>query len=134
MNYTIFSDGAARGNPGNAGAGYIIYDENSNVVEEMAIPLGITTNNIAEYSAVIAGAKAVLKLCPAHVSFRLDSELIVKQVKGEYRVKDEKLKPLFFQLMQILKSIEYDICHVPRKENKEADRLSNIGVDMNLVE
>lgn len=131
MIYTVFSDGASRGNPGVAGAGYVIYDSNNIKVEEKAIPLGITTNNIAEYTAIISAAKAVVKLNPEKVIFKLDSELVVKQVKGEYRVKDEKLKVLFNELELILSSLSYDIEHVRREQNKVADRLSNIGADMN---
>ncbi len=131
MKYSVYSDGASKGNPGRAGAGYVIYDEKMEIVLEKAIPLGITTNNIAEYTAVLKAAEAVVELKPEHVSFFLDSELIVKQVKGEYKVKDEKLKPLFISLIKILNSINYTIKHVPRNENKVADGLSNIGVDMN---
>lgn len=130
--YTVFSDGAARGNPGPAGAGYVIYAEDGGKVAENAIPLGITTNNVAEYTAVIEGAKAAAALLPDKVFFKLDSELIVKQVLGKYRVKDEKLKPLFLALLSILKGFDYEIAHVPRERNKEADRLSNIGADMNV--
>lgn len=131
MPYTVFSDGASRGNPGPAGAGYIIYDASGTAVEEKAFPLGVTTNNIAEYTAAIKAARAVAALNPDRVSFHLDSELIVKQVKGEYRVKDEKLKILFLELKSVLDNLKYDIAHVPRELNKEADRLSNLGADMN---
>ena len=130
-NYTVFSDGASRGNPGFAGAGYIIYDASGVVVEEKAFPLGITTNNIAEYTAVIKAAIAVSALKPERVSFRLDSELVVKQIKGEYKVKDEKLKVLFLELKSVLVGLKYDVAHVRRELNKEADRLSNVGADMN---
>ncbi len=131
MTYIVFSDGASRGNPGLAGAGYVIYDKSGNVVEEKAIPLGIVTNNIAEYTAILEAAKAVSLLKPEKVFFKLDSELVVKQVKGEYRVKDEKLKPLFQELKDVLNSLSYEITHVRREENKVADKLSNVGADMN---
>ncbi len=131
MIYIVFSDGAARGNPGPAGAGYVIYDKDNNKVSEKSIPLGITTNNIAEYTAVLKAAKEVLLLKPEKVYFKLDSELVVKQVKGEYKVKDEKLKVLYNELMGILNNLSYEISHVRRNENKVADALSNIGADMN---
>lgn len=131
MIYTVFSDGASRGNPGIAGAGYIIYDADGSVVAEKAIPLGVTTNNIAEYTAIIHAAKAVAALNPKMVHFKLDSELIVKQVKGEYKVKDEKLKILYMELKSVLSNISYDILHIPREQNKTADKLSNLGADMN---
>lgn len=132
MKYTVFSDGASRGNPGSAGAGYVIYDESGGKVAENAIPLGVVTNNVAEYTALIEGAKAVEKLAPEKVFFKLDSELVVKQVLGQYRVKDEKLKPMFLTLLSVLKKLDYEICHIPRALNKEADRLSNIGADGNV--
>lgn len=131
MIYTVFSDGASRGNPGIAGAGFVIYDDKNNIVEQKAIPLGVVTNNIAEYTAVLEAAKAVALLKPEKVYFKLDSELVVKQVRGEYKVKDEKLKPLFNELKKILSSLLYEINHVRREENKVADELSNIGADMN---
>lgn len=131
MTYTIFSDGASKGNPGLAGAGFVIYDETGAKVKERAIPLGVTTNNVAEYSAVIEAANSAVFLKPARFLFKLDSELIVKQVKGLYKVKDEKLKPMFVRLLSILKELDYEIDHVPRAQNKEADRLSNVGVELN---
>lgn len=131
MTYTIFSDGASKGNPGPAGAGFVIYDETGAKVKERALPLGVTTNNVAEYSAVIEAANAAILLKPAKFLFKLDSELIVKQVKGLYKVKDEKLKPMFLKLLSALKELDYEIDHVPRDQNKEADRLSNVGVELN---
>jgi len=133
MRYKIFTDGASRGNPGIAGAGYIIYDVDSNIIKEEALPLGITTNNVAEYSAVIAAAKYLLdNLQPIEFAeFFLDSELIVKQIKGEYRVKDQKMKKLFLDLSNILNHYPYSFTHVRREFNKVADKLSNIGCDMN---
>lgn len=132
MRYTVFSDGASRGNPGPAGAGYVIYDFAGVKVAENAIPLGVTTNNIAEYSAVIEAAVAVAGLNPEFVHFKLDSELIVKQVQGLYKVKDAKLKPLYLKLRSIIDNLKFDIAHIPRAENKVADALSNIGTDMNM--
>ncbi len=131
MRYSIYSDGASRGNPGPAGAGFVVFNEQGEIVAEKAIPLGVVTNNIAEYTAVLKAAEYIAELKPEHVSFFLDSELIVKQVKGEYRVKDEKLKPLYLSLIKILNTFSYEIKHVPRNDNKLADALSNIGADMN---
>lgn len=129
MKLTVFSDGAARGNPGAAGAGFAVLSEDGAVLKEVSIPLGIATNNVAEYRALIEGARFALSLAPAHVSFRLDSELVVKQVLGEYRVKDDKLKVLFIELMGLLRQLKYDIAHVRREQNKQADKLANAGAD-----
>ncbi len=132
MRYKVFSDGGSRGNPGLSGCGYIVYDNQDNIVKESAFPIGISTNNIAEYTAVLEAAKYLdSNHKPFEADFFLDSELIVKQVNGEYRVKDSKLKILFLELTKILSSANYTFTHVRREKNTVADRLSNIGCDMN---
>jgi len=127
-NIKIFSDGASRGNPGPAGCGYIIYADGQEIASGSKY-LGTATNNIAEYTAVIEAAKdPILKQFDA-INFYLDSELVVKQMKGEYKVKNAGLIPLKAELLKILKDKTVTFNHVPRDQNKEADRLANQGID-----
>lgn len=127
----IFSDGACRGNPGPAGCGYIIYADGQEIASGKKF-LGTATNNIAEYTAVIEAAKnPVLAKFPA-VNFYLDSELVVKQMKGEYKVKNQVLAGLKAELENILSGRKVTFNHVPREQNKEADKLANQAIDGGL--
>jgi ribonuclease HI len=117
------TDGCSLGNPGPAGIGAVIILGKKTV--ELSEHIGITTNNVAEYTAVIRGLEEARRLGAEEVAALLDSELIVKQVKGQYKVKHEGLKPLFQRLTILIKSFrKFSISHVPREENKRADRLS----------
>ena len=123
-------DGAARGNPGEAGCGAAICDEQGVVVEELSRYLGHATNNVAEYQALLIGLEALLKLGRKRVRVQSDSQLLVRQLNGEYRVKDEKLRKLFQRAINLLRQFEsYRIVHVPREQNKIADRLANKAID-----
>ncbi|MFA7049843.1 MAG: ribonuclease HI family protein [Patescibacteria group bacterium] len=126
----IFSDGGARGNPGPAGIGAVLYDQEKNKIAEVSKYLGETTNNQAEYRALIEGLKKAKELKAQEVECFLDSELVVKQLKREYKVKNQELAPLFlevYNLSQTFKNIKF--IHVPREKNKEADRLANLAMD-----
>ncbi|MFA4858092.1 MAG: ribonuclease HI family protein [Candidatus Margulisiibacteriota bacterium] len=126
---TVHSDGAARGNPGPAGIGVVIKN-GAQTLLEISDYIGETTNNIAEYTALIRGLKATLKLGHKTADFYLDSELLVKQIKGEYRVKNEGLKPLFLQAQSLIKKFHaFSIHHTRRENNQEADALANQGID-----
>lgn len=128
--YILYTDGAARGNPGPAGAGAFICTEDGKVVAEIAEYLGETTNNVAEYQGLIVGLKKLVELGAQSVEVRADSELMVKQMKGEYRVKHPNLIPLHKEVLGLLKSIPmFTIKHVRREFNKDADRLSNQAID-----
>lgn len=129
MIYTVYSDGAARGNPGPAGAGFAVYDSHKKLIYSKVIPLGHTTNNVAEYIAFLEAAKYVLSLKPEKVEFLLDSELVVKQVAGVYKVKAPHLRPIYEELCSVLKQMNFVCRHVPRAENKIADSLANQGAD-----
>jgi ribonuclease HI len=123
-------DGAARGNPGEAGCGAVICDANGAVVQELSRYLGHATNNVAEYEALLIGLEALLKSGKKQIRVQSDSQLLVRQLNGEYRVKDEKLKILFERATSLLRQFErYRILHVPREENKLADRLANKAID-----
>ena len=123
-------DGAARGNPGEAGCGAVIYDENGTVVKELSRYLGRATNNVAEYEGLLMGLEALLQLGQKDIVVQSDSELMVRQLNGEYRVKDAKLKTLFDRAQHLLRQFRsYRILHVRREMNKLADRLANLGID-----
>ncbi len=120
---TIYTDGAAVPNPGPAGIGVVVLDETGKVVTTVSTAIGRTTNNRAEFLALIAGLKEALRLGAERVDLKLDSQLIVRQLKGEYRSKE--LKPLYKQTLQLLRKFKsYSIEHIPRGQNKAADALS----------
>jgi len=127
----IHTDGAARGNPGPAGAGAILRNaDDGTVVAEIAEPLGHATNNVAEWSAVRLALEEALRLGATHVDLRMDSELVARQISGIYRVKHPDLKPFHAAVMDMLRRLDgYTVGHVPRALNKDADRLSNVAID-----
>lgn len=133
MTVQIFTDGAARGNPGPAGIGVVIRNEKE-VLLEVSDYIGKTTNNIAEYMALIRGLEEALDMGQRHVEVFADSELLVKQIKGEYKVKNEGLAPLFYNVRSLIKKFkQFSITHVPREENEHADVLSNKGIDEQMT-
>ncbi len=122
---TIYTDGAAQPNPGPAGIGVVILDESRAVVFEASLSIGYATNNQAEYKAVINGLEEAARLRAEHVEVRSDSELLVKQIRGEYRVKNPALKLLFQRTQRLMKAFpSIDIVHIPREQNRAADSLS----------
>ncbi|MBL7045448.1 MAG: ribonuclease HI family protein [Parcubacteria group bacterium] len=130
---TIYTDGGARGNPGPAGAGAIIYDENENVLKEASKYLGERTNNWAEYEAVYLGLSEAKKLGlkGSKIEVKLDSELIAEQLKGNYQIKKETLYEQYIKVHNLMVSDFPNITftHIPRAENGEADRLANEAMD-----
>jgi ribonuclease HI len=128
--WVLMVDGAARGNPGDAGCGAAICDENGNVVKELSRYLGRATNNVAEYEGLLMGLEALIELGRKNIRVQSDSQLLVRQLNGQYRVKDEKLKVLYQRAVTLLRHFEsYRILHVYRELNKVADRLANRGID-----
>ncbi len=124
------TDGGSRGNPGPAGAGFVI-EVAGRVVCEGGCFLGVATNNVAEYEALAWGLDNLVKLGHHEVSVRCDSELVVKQVRGEYRVKKADLKPLHGRVLELLAGLaDYDIKHVRREHNEMADALANQAMDV----
>jgi ribonuclease HI len=127
---TIFTDGGARGNPGPGGIGVVIYDEDKKKMAEISEFLGHSTNNQAEYKAVIVAMKKAKELGAEFLEFFLDSELVVKQLKREYKVKNSDLAPLFLQIYNLEMSFKkISFHHIPREKNKEADALANMAMD-----
>jgi ribonuclease HI len=127
----VHTDGAARGNPGPAGAGAILRDaSDGRTVAEIAEPLGRATNNVAEWTAVLLALEEARRLGATHVDLRMDSELVARQITGIYRVKHPDLKPIHTRVMALLRALGgYTVGHVPRALNKDADRLSNVAID-----
>jgi ribonuclease HI len=126
----IHCDGASRGNPGPAGAGAIITSPEGEVLATIAEGLGETTNNVAEYTAAILGLERARDLGATDVLLRSDSQLLIHQLTGRYRVKTAHLQPLHRRVLALaggFTGIEYE--HVPRERNVEADLLANEGVD-----
>jgi ribonuclease HI len=127
---TLFADGGSRGNPGPAASAAVLLDPAGELVEEIAAYLGVATNNVAEWTALVLGLEAALARGIRRLTVRLDSELVVKQLRGEYRVKHAGLQPLHRRAMKLLRAFEdVDVAHVPRKQNARADRLVNRVLD-----
>jgi ribonuclease HI len=126
----LFSDGACRGNPGIGGAGAVVTDANDNVVWEGKEYLGDCTNNIAEYRALLLGLKGALANGCNNLEIYMDSELLVKQINGSYRVKNEHLKVLMKEVRTLLACFDsVQVKHVPRLQNSQADKLANTSID-----
>jgi ribonuclease HI len=122
----IHTDGAARGNPGPAAIGVTIKDENGNPVATISRCIGRTTNNQAEYRAIITSLETAISIGGTQVSLYTDSELAVRQINGRYRVKSQTLKPLHHRVKELAQKIEcFTATHVVREQNKEADSLAN---------
>lgn len=126
----IWVDGAARGNPGPAAISAVIKDEHGATLVRISRRIGKTTNNQAEYRALIAALEKAVQLGARRVSVYSDSELVVRQITGRYRVKKAELKPLFQKVTQLQSRLEsFSISHIPRCQNTEADRLANEALD-----
>ncbi len=130
MRCTIKSDGGARGNPGPAAAGGVIYRDDGTIAAEVSEYLGIATNNVAEYRALLLMLERAIELGCRHADVRLDSELVVRQINGEYRVKDAKIIPLHARARALLARFDdVRVVHVPRAKNRAADDLVNAALD-----
>jgi probable phosphoglycerate mutase len=128
--WLVYSDGASRGNPGPASLGAVVIDPTGQVRHEVSETLGVTTNNVAEYRGLIAGLEAALALGARRVEVRMDSELIVRQAIGRYRVKNPALIPLHNRVLALRSQFDEVVFrHVPRTLNKHADALANQALD-----
>ncbi len=131
----LSADGASRGNPGPAGAGYVLKSADGDVLAQGRIPLGIATNNFAEYAGVVAGLKESVQHNIEHLVIRSDSQLLCRQLTGEYQVKSDNLKGLYLEAKSLLRRLpSVRIQHVPREENELADTLANEAVDQQQSE
>lgn len=129
---TAYFDGGARSNPGPAGYGVFIVDRHGTVLAELYEPLGIATNNVAEYRGLIAALQWAADHDVKQLTIKGDSQLIIEQMRGNYKVKHEGLKPLYLRARMLAMQIgDVRFEHVRREQNTEADRLSNLGMDGN---
>jgi ribonuclease HI len=131
MTIFAYTDGASRGNPGESGIGVVLKDERGNVIGSHFDYIGQATNNIAEYTALATCLKLVQKIECNQLIVHSDSELMVRQLNGKYKVKDEGLKKQFQNIQKILTDVrfQFSIKHIPREKNHEADHLANQGID-----
>jgi ribonuclease HI len=122
----VFIDGASKGNPGPAGIGVLILDENEHEISKISEKIEDTTNNVAEYKALLRAITECKKLNILSVKFYTDSQLLARQIKGMYKIKDEKLKPLYVKIRgKLLGFKNWDVVHIPREKNIIADKLAN---------
>jgi ribonuclease HI len=122
-------DGGARGNPGPAAIGVVISDPHGKVLEEVSEPIGVATNNVAEYRAVLRGVSTAVALGADELELVGDSELVARQLSGAYRVKNAALKPLYEEALRSLRGLRWQIRTVPREQNSRADALVNAALD-----
>jgi ribonuclease HI len=130
MKLIAWTDGASRGNPGPAAIGYIIRTADGAEVERQGRTIGIATNNVAEYTACIEALEHMCSLGATEIELRADSELLVKQLNGAYKVRNSGLIPLYRRVKILLES--FDTCkvlHIPREQNREADHQGNLALD-----
>lgn len=128
--WVLHTDGGARGNPGPGGAGIVLRRADGSIAAEGGAFLGTVTNNVAEYEALLWGLRAARALGVKDLLVKADSELVVKQMRGEYRVKNEGLKPLFCEAQTLRRGFQaVEFAHVRRAENAEADALANEAMD-----
>jgi len=135
MKAILHADGGARGNPGPAGIGVVLTDERGDVIGEIARGIGEATNNIAEYRALIAGLELARDKGVTEIEIRLDSVLVVSQLKGEWKIKSDRLRSLAVQARRLFDSFpSASISHVPREQNADADKLANQGMDEAMLD
>lgn len=128
MRLEIYTDGACSGNPGPAAIGVVIRNQQQ-IVKEISQSIGLATNNIAEYTALICGLQEALKLKADEVLVRTDSQLMYEQIMGNYKVKHENIRPLFEEVKKLIEGFrQVEFKHVPREQNKEADKLACQGL------
>jgi ribonuclease HI len=129
MKLMLFTDGGARGNPGPAGIGVVIMNQDKKVIKTIKKYIGEATNNQAEYEAIKAGLTEALKMNPHEIECFLDSELVVQQLNGKYKVKDKDLQQLFSDVQDLIFMKFVTFHHVPREQNILADKLVNEALD-----
>lgn len=137
--WTCFTDGGARGNPGPSGVGVVVLNSKGETVRELSQFLGNGTNNYAEYAAVVLALNELKKILgkktkDVHVEIRLDSELVKKQLGGEYQIKEISLIPHFIEIhnLRVAHFPKVKFVHIPREKNKDADRLANVAMDRGM--
>lgn len=130
--WVVYSDGASRGNPGRAAIGAALYrldDGRLELVGRVSEAIGHATNNVAEYKALVEGLKLALDHLPDRLTVRADSQLLIRQLEGRYRVKNAALQPLYLEAKRLLSKMPHRLEHVPREENAVADAFANAALD-----
>ncbi len=128
--FTVYIDGACRGNPGPGSVGVVMVNEKGETVEQIKEAIGVCTNNVAEYTALLRALDKARKMKVDTLLVKSDSQLLVKQLEGTFKVKDEKIKVLYDQAQELLKDFKaVEFLHIPRVENKLADELANKALD-----
>ena len=131
--FEIFIDGASRGNPGPSGIGIVFYDEHKSIVKKLFKFIGNTTNNIAEYTALIYALQEALIGRYESIIVKSDSELLTKQLRGEYKVRNENLKPFYEQFLHLSRGFsKLEVISIDRKDNSIADKLANKAIDSRI--
>jgi ribonuclease HI len=129
----VYSDGAARGNPGPSGAGAVLVEPSGQVVDRLGKFLGVQTNNFAEYMGLLIGLRRARQLGVQEVEVFADSELMIRQLNGRYQVKSPSLRPLYEEALRLLSEFQrVKLVHVPREMNAQADEMSNRAIDERL--
>lgn len=132
-NLIIYTDGGSRGNPGYAAYGFVVYDAEKKLLFEHGNNIGIATNNIAEYSAILEALKYVssIEYPVSSIQFFMDSKLCAEQLSGKWKIKNENIRGFYYEIKKIEKELGANITysHVPREQNKDADRLVNMALD-----
>lgn len=135
MKGILNTDGGARGNPGPAGIGVVLRTEGGEVVAEIAKGIGLATNNVAEYEALIAGLELALDHEITEIEIQVDSELVMQQMSGNWKIRNERLRALAVKARSLMERFDgAEIKHVRRAHNTRADRLANVGMDEAMVE
>jgi ribonuclease HI len=134
MKLVVYADGASRGNPGPAGIGASICDDAGIELATVSERIGRATNNVAEYRGAIEGVRKAKLLGATNIDLRMDSELVVRQLAGIYRVKHPALQPLYATLMGELDPVGWSVGHIPRAENARADALANAALDGRVLD
>ena len=130
--WVVYSDGASRGNPGRAAIGAALYHLDRGRLElvgKVSEAIGHATNNVAEYRALVEGLKLALEHRPDRLTVRADSQLLIRQLEGRYRVKNAALQPLYLEAKRLLSKVPHRLEHVPREENSVADAFANAALD-----
>lgn len=131
MTLHAFTDGASRGNPGESGIGIIVKDGSNEVLFSLNGYIGTTTNNVAEYTALLTLLRRITGLSCTHLVVHSDSELMVRQVNGQYKVKARELQKYHREVIAAIANLPFpvELKHIPREENRDADKLANLGID-----
>lgn len=132
--FIVYTDGGSRGNPGPSGCGVFLSSQDGSIIEKKYKYIGVATNNIAEYTAVLLGVRRAIELGATCIDLRADSLLVIEQLSGNYRIKNAQLKEIYLEIQEMIQKWggKISFTHVRREQNTEADRLSNVAMDSGI--